>query len=100
MDKAYQIKGCSFVLTRAHSPSTVARVTRSPIAGTGIINQSANTQTVNVPIALSASQTWSADSGNLMITGATVLNNAYTLTVDGAFNTTISGAIGSGAGAS
>ncbi len=68
------------------------------IGGGGINNQSTNTQTLNVPIALNTSQTWTADNGNLVIAGASVLNSTHTLSIAGDFDTTISAAIGNGSG--
>ena len=58
----------------------------------GITNSSISTQTINNAITLSAAQTWSATSGNLVF-GGNVNNNAFLLTIDGGFGTTISGII-------
>lgn len=68
------------------------------VGGGGINNQSANTQTMNVNIALSADQTWTAGAGHLVHAGTTLLNNTYALTIAGGFDTTISAAIGGGSG--
>lgn len=58
----------------------------------GILNFSTSTETFNVPVALSAAQTFNAVSGNLTLnTNVTLGGN--TLTVDGAANTTIGGVI-------
>jgi len=58
----------------------------------GIINNSASTETFDVPVVLSAAQTFNAASGNLTLNSNITLN-ASTLTLDGAANTTISGLI-------
>ncbi|MEI6323234.1 MAG: PEP-CTERM sorting domain-containing protein [bacterium] len=62
------------------------------IGASGIVNNSTNTQTVSTPVTLSASQTFNAASGNLVVSGA-ITNGGNLLTVAGANNTTLSGAI-------
>jgi autotransporter-associated beta strand protein len=63
----------------------------------GVTNNSANPQTLNVPVVLSAAQTLNAASGALTL-GSAVNNGGNLLTVnDGGFNTTVNGAI-SGSG--
>ncbi|MBA4138342.1 MAG: hypothetical protein C0518_13605 [Opitutus sp.] len=68
------------------------------VGGGGINNQSASTQTLNVNVALTADQTWTAGAGNLVHAGATLLNSSYALTIAGDFDTTISAVIGGGSG--
>jgi fibronectin-binding autotransporter adhesin len=60
----------------------------------GIINNDANTQTINAGMKLGATQTWTADSGNLTFGGA-LNKNSQGLIIDGGFNTTISGIVSS-----
>jgi autotransporter-associated beta strand protein len=62
------------------------------IRGGGITNQDAQTQTINAPLVLGATQTWNAASGGLTI-GSTVNLGSNQLFVDGAFNTTINGVV-------
>ena len=63
----------------------------------GVTNNSANTQTINLNLTLSAPQQFNAASGNLKI-GGTIANGGNSLTVTGSSNTTITGSV-SGAGA-
>ena len=65
----------------------------------GIVNNSTSLQTIANQIALSASQSWNAVSGNLMVTGAVDLGNkaSRTLTITGAQNTSLTNIL-SGAG--
>ena len=67
------------------------------IGAGGITNDSNNLQAINNPIVLAGSQTWNAASGGLLIGGSISLGG-NTLTVTGAWSTTISGSIG-GSGA-
>lgn len=62
----------------------------------GIVNNSANPQTLNVPVVLGAAQTFDAAAGNLTL-GQAVTKGGNLVTVTGPANTTISGpALGSG----
>jgi len=97
MTAAYQINSLLFRSDAGAftiSSSTGDTVT---VGGGGIYNKSTETQTIGVPIAMAADQTWTADAGSLVVTG-NVLNATNTLTVTGASNTTISGVIGGGSG--
>jgi autotransporter-associated beta strand protein len=58
----------------------------------GIINNSTTLQTVNHPLLLNANQTWHAAAGGLSLGGAVNLFN-FTLTLDGAKDTTVGGAV-------
>ncbi len=98
MDGAFQIKSLLFRGDAGAFTINSSTGDTLTIGGGGVLNESTNAQTLNVPVYLSAGQTWNAQSGNLLITGATVTNNTYTLTVDGAHDTTISAAIGNGSG--
>lgn len=57
----------------------------------GIINNDANTQTINNAITLGAAQTWNAASGHLAFAGNLASTNL--LTLSGNFNTLISGVL-------
>jgi len=67
------------------------------ISAGGITNNSVNLETINTAITLGISQTWTASSGSMSFGGVVNLNNSV-LTIDGSFNTTISGQITSGGG--
>ena len=62
------------------------------IGASGIVNNSSSNQTVATGLTLSAPQTFNAASGNLIVSGA-ITNGGNTLTIAGAKNTTLSGAI-------
>jgi fibronectin-binding autotransporter adhesin len=66
----------------------------------GITNNDADTQTFNSTVRLGATQTWDAASGALAFSAVTLTNSgtARTLTVQGAFGTSISGVMSNGAG--
>jgi len=70
---------------------TITQLPLSIGAG-GIVNNSANAQTINTDITLTAGQTWNAAAGPLFYTRA-IDNNRSTLTVDGGFDTTINSTI-------
>ncbi len=63
------------------------------VRGGGIYNDSTATQTLGVDIALGASQTWNAASGDLVISGSTVLLGAHDLSVNGAHDIDVSAVI-------
>jgi autotransporter-associated beta strand protein len=66
----------------------------------GIVNNSTNNQTLNLPIQLAGAQTWNAASGDLTF-GSTVNLNGSALTTTGSHNFFFNGAIiDSGAGGS
>jgi fibronectin-binding autotransporter adhesin len=77
---------------------TLASNTINGTAGLGILvnNASAYTLTINCPVALGATQTWTNSSSNVLTIGAVNLG-AFALTVNGTGSTTISGVV-SGAG--
>ena len=66
------------------------------LTGSGVTNNSANPQTLNVPIAMAAAQTFNAASGDLIFSQA-VTNGGNLLTVIGTSNVIVSGSI-SGSG--
>jgi alpha-D-xyloside xylohydrolase len=63
----------------------------------GITNYSASPQLITLNLTLGASQQFNAATGNLAANG-TIANAGYTLTVAGAANTTVTGAISGGGG--
>ncbi len=103
VDLANDMNGAYIVRSIRYDSSAGAFVTTSStgdtltLRGGGVYNDSTATQTLNVPVALGASQTWTAANGALSLTGATLLLGTNTLTVTGAANTSIS-AVVSGTG--
>ena len=63
----------------------------------GIVNNSSSAQTLNVPVVVSAAQTFNAVSGNLTL-NTNISLGGNTLTVDGAANTAIGGVVSGTAG--
>ena len=63
----------------------------------GVVNNSANAQTINNDLALGAVQTFNAASGDLTFGGA-ITNNGNLLTVSGAANTAINGIVSGNGG--
>jgi autotransporter-associated beta strand protein len=66
--------------------------------GTGITNDSANGQTVNLPLVLGSAQTIKANGAGTLTIGSTVANGGNLLTLDGANNSAINGAVSGGGG--
>ena len=66
-------------------------------SGGGITNNSASTETLNVPVVVGAAQTFNAVSGNLTL-NTNISLGGNTLTVDGTANTAIGGVISGTAG--
>ena len=96
MDNSYSVNGLTF--SNNATSFNIGSSTSSTLTLTGgITNNSANAQTLNVPVVLSAAQTINAAAGNLTL-GQTVDNGGNLLTATGNSNTVVSGAI-SGTGA-
>jgi autotransporter-associated beta strand protein len=98
MNNSYSITGLTFT-NGAGSFNIGTSSSTLTITANGMTNNSANAETLNVPVLLTnAAQTLSAAAGNLTL-GQSVDNGGNLLTVaDGGFNTTISGAISGNGG--
>lgn len=94
MDANYSVSGLVFSNDASSFTIGTANSSTLTLAG-GLTNNSANTQTFNVPVALSGAQTVNAAAGNIAL-ASTVNNGGSVLTVAGANNTTISGTISGG----
>ena len=94
MDSSYSLTGVAFNSTAGNfilgSPSGTLTLTAN-----GITNSSANTETVNTPLTLTAAQTIDAASGNLTISQP-VNNGGNTLSFDGGHTNVISGGMAGG----
>ena len=88
-DVNWSIAGMSFNSTAG--PFTLGG-SQLTIGSGGILNSSTSTQTINNAIVLSAAQTWSATSGNLVF-GGNLNNGGSLLTVTSALATSINGVI-------
>ncbi len=98
MNGAYQVNSLLFRSDAGAFTISSSTSDTLTVGGGGINNQSTSTQTLAVPLALAANQTWTAGSGNLVFSGTSILNGANTLTIAGDFNTTISAVIDAGSG--
>jgi autotransporter-associated beta strand protein len=97
MNNSYSITGLTFT-NGAGSFNIGTSSNTLTVTANGIVNNSTNAQTLNVPVILTnAAQTLSAAAGNLTL-GQSINSSGNLLTVaDGGFNTTVNGAIvGSG----
>ena len=91
MDANYSVTSLAF--DGAAGAFTLGSSTGSTLtSGGGMVNNSASEQTLNMPVVLTAAQTFNAASGNLTL-NTNITLGANTLSVDGAANTTISGLI-------
>ena len=97
MDSNFSVTGVAFDATAgSFTVGTSFASTLTLASGSGVVNNSANTQTLNVPILQSAAQTYNAAAGNLVIANS-LDKGGNLVTVTGAANTTISGTLtGSG----
>ena len=98
MNNSYSITGLTFTNGAGNFNIGTASSTLT-ITASGVTNNSANAESLNVPVLLTnAPQTLSAAAGNLTL-GQSVDNGGNLLTVaDGGFNTTISGVISGNGG--
>lgn len=69
------------------------------LTGVGVVNSSANEQTLNVPITTAAPEIFNASAGNLTL-GQAITNNGNLVTISGGAITKINGAISSTGGLS
>ncbi len=96
MDTNYTVAGVTF--NGGAGAFVIGSSTGSTLTSSGgMVNNSSSPQTLNVPVVISAAQTFNAVSGNLTLTTNVTLGG-NTLTVDGAANTTLSGLIAGTAG--
>ncbi|HEV2693408.1 MAG TPA: autotransporter-associated beta strand repeat-containing protein, partial [Verrucomicrobiae bacterium] len=91
MDANYNLAGLAFNSTAGSfvlgSPSSVLT-----LSANGITNNSANTETVNTPLALTTAETFSAAAGNLVL-GQQVDTGGNLVSFDGARTNIVNGAI-------
>ena len=76
-------------------PFTLGGAATFTIKSGGITNNDADDQTINTAFKLSAAQTWTANTGNLIV-GGDVNKNGNGLTIDGAADTDLNGLISGG----
>lgn len=93
MDNNYSLTGLSFASgAGSFTVGSTGGNTLTLAAGTGIVNNSANPQVVNVPVTQATAQTYNAASGALIINQA-ITKGGNLVTVTGAANTVFGGTI-------
>jgi len=99
MNNSYTVTGVSFPGTAGSFAIGASGGSTLTVTSGGVVNNSANAQTLNVPVFLTtAAQSLNAAAGDLTV-GSTVDNGGNLLTVaDGGFDTTISGAVSGNGG--
>jgi autotransporter-associated beta strand protein len=96
LDNNYSVTGVTFAGATASFTLTTANSSTLTLAG-GVTNNSANTETINVPVTMNTTQPINASAGNLAF-GQNITNGGNTITFTGSSNTAVSGAV-SGSGA-
>ena len=95
LDQNYTATGVTFNTNAgSFTISTAESATLTLTNGTGIINNSTNAQTLNVPVALSAAQTVNAASGDLAISGSISGDGALTKTGNNALTFSANNTLG------
>jgi fibronectin-binding autotransporter adhesin len=90
LDQNYTVTGVTFNANAGgFTISTAESTTLTLTNGTGVVNNSANVQTLNVPVVLGASQIINAASNNIVLSGA--ISGAAGLTKTGNGALTLSG---------
>ena len=92
----YGVTGLTFNNTAGSFNIGTANGSALTLTGGGVTNNSANPQTLNVPLVLAAAQTFNAAAGNLTLSQA-ITNGGNVVTVGGVANTIVTGTI-SGSG--
>jgi fibronectin-binding autotransporter adhesin len=93
LDANYSVTGVSFAPgAGSFTLGSTFGSTLTLAASSGVVNNSANAQTVNVPITQSAAQTYNAAAGNLVI-NQTITKGGNLVTVTGAAHTVFGAAI-------
>jgi len=97
LDANYSVTGVTFApAAGSFILGSASSSTLTLAAGSGVVNNSANPQTLNVAVTMGAAQTFNAAAGNLIINQA-LAKGGNLVTVTGAAQTVFSGAI-SGSG--
>ena len=96
MDLSYTVTGVTFSNNAGMFDITTGNGSILTLTANGVLNNSTNAQGLNVPLVMTSAQMLNAASGSLALS-QTINNGGYILTVGGASNTVVSGAI-SGSG--
>jgi len=90
MDNSYSLTGLSFNSGAGSFTVGTANSSALTLTANGIINNSANAQTLNVPVTLTSAQAFNAASGDITVSGA-VTDGGFGLTKTGTHALTLSG---------
>ena len=93
METNYSVTGVTFNNTAGSFTLGASASRFLTLTGSGVTNNSAASQTVNIPLSMNTAQTLNAAAGNLAFVG-NITNNGNLLTVSGASNTIVSGISG------
>jgi autotransporter-associated beta strand protein len=96
MDTNYSVSGVTFDSSAGSFTIGTGNGSALTITANGVVNNSANPQTVNVPVVLNTAEIFNAATGNLTL-GQSVNSGGNLITVTGTANTAIGGAV-SGSG--
>ncbi len=95
MDTNYSVTGVTFNSSAGSFTVGTANGSTLTFTGSGVTNNSANSQTLNVPMTMSAAQTFNAAAGNLTLAG-NVASGGNLTTVIGVSNTAMTGGVSGG----
>jgi autotransporter-associated beta strand protein len=70
LDLNYSVKALTFDPTAGNFNISSADSSTLTLAGSGVVNNSANAQTLNVPITMSAAETFNAAAGDIIVDGS------------------------------
>ena len=96
MNASYSVSGITFDPTAGAFTVGTANSSTLTLTASGVVNNSANPETLNVPLVLGAAQTFNAASGNLTL-GQSISSGGNLITVTGSSNTVVGGTV-SGSG--
>lgn len=97
MDASYTATGLTFSNNAGSFNIGTANSSTLTLTSGGVVNNSANAQTVNVPVVFAGAETINAASGDITL-GQTVDNGGNIITVGGGHNATVSGAVSGNGG--
>ncbi|HEX7653046.1 MAG TPA: autotransporter-associated beta strand repeat-containing protein [Verrucomicrobiae bacterium] len=92
VDYSFSLTGIAFNSTAGSFNLGTANSSTLTLTANGVVNNSANAQTINVPVALTAAETINAAAGNITL-AQPVTKNSNLFTVTGTANTVIAGGI-------
>ena len=95
METNYSVTGVTFDSTAGGFTIGTANSSALTVTAAGVVNNSTNAQTLNVPVTLGAAQTLNAANGPLTL-GQSLANGGYLVTVTGSSNSVVNSISGAG----